>query len=171
MIVEPTETRLAEQFSYPDAATTPWAEAVKDMTAAQIWWISTVRGDGRPHVTPLMTVLEAEGLYFCTGPNEQKAKNLAASPCVTLTTGVNTWDGGSDFVVDGRAVRVTDDKRLKQLADRWVEKYGVEWTYDVAEGTFRHHGADGEAWVFEVRPDKIYAYDRERGGATRFTFS
>jgi hypothetical protein len=34
-----------------------------------------VRADGRPHVTPLISVLVDGALHFCTGATEQKAKN------------------------------------------------------------------------------------------------
>jgi hypothetical protein len=35
---------------------------------------------------------------------------------VVLTTGCNRWNEGLDVVVEGEAVRVTDEEMLKRLA-------------------------------------------------------
>src|SRR6202008_495957 len=99
--------------------------------------------------------------HMCTGPEEQKAKNLAANNRVTVTTGTNAWSG-LDVVVEGEARPVTDDAMLRELAAAWEAKYGAEWHFDVADGAF-HHDA-GEALVFAVAPSKAYAYDRDEPG-------
>ena len=70
---------------------------------AQLFWVTTVRPDGRPHSTPLVAVWLDDALHFCTGPTEQKAHNLVANPHVLLTTGDNGWKGGLDVVVEGPA--------------------------------------------------------------------
>ena len=41
---------LDTDFSSPGATATPWAEARKNLEDAEIFWLSTVRPDGRPHV-------------------------------------------------------------------------------------------------------------------------
>jgi hypothetical protein len=41
---------LDARFSDPDATPTPWAEAVRRFDEAELFWISTVRVDGTPHV-------------------------------------------------------------------------------------------------------------------------
>jgi nitroimidazol reductase NimA-like FMN-containing flavoprotein (pyridoxamine 5'-phosphate oxidase superfamily) len=70
-------TELHPQFSSEGATATPWAEAREQLEKASIYWLATVRPDGRPHVTPLLAVWLDGALYFCTGPSERKAKNLA----------------------------------------------------------------------------------------------
>ena len=45
--------------------------------------------------------------------------NIADNPQVLLTTGSNQWKQGLDVVVEGLTARVTDDSRLRQLADLW----------------------------------------------------
>ena len=123
---------------------------------AELFWISTVRTDGRPHVTPLPAVWSQDALHFCTGPGEQKAVNLAADPRCALTTGNNRWKAGLDVVVEGTARRITDDARLRALADAWAHKYHGDWAFDVADGAFV--GAGGPAHVFSVAPDKVLAF-------------
>ena len=112
-------TALDERFSDPKAVATGWDETRRALDEAELFWITTVRPDGRPHVTPLVAVWLDGALYFCTGDTEQKAVNLAANPHVILTTGCNRWDGGLDVVLEGDAVQVTDDDLLRRLAEAW----------------------------------------------------
>ena len=71
-------TELDTRFSDQDAVATDWEETRRALEEAELFWISTVRTNGRPHVTPLPAVWRDGALYFCTGPGEQKALNLRA---------------------------------------------------------------------------------------------
>src|SRR5262249_52924142 len=102
-------TRLDTRFSGPGAAATPWETTLQVLRAAELSWVTTVRQDGRPHVSPLVAVWFAGALWFSTGPSEQKAVNLRTSPHVVVTTGCNSWDQGLDVVVEGEATRETND--------------------------------------------------------------
>lgn len=46
-------TSLDPRSSEPTATATPWAETERAIATAELCWITTVRADGRPHVTPL----------------------------------------------------------------------------------------------------------------------
>ena len=94
-------TELDTRFSEPGAQPTSWQETLDAIKRAEIFWISTVRPDGRPHVTPLVAVWLDEALHFSTGAGEQKALNLASNPRVALTTGADDWQSGLDVVVEG----------------------------------------------------------------------
>jgi nitroimidazol reductase NimA-like FMN-containing flavoprotein (pyridoxamine 5'-phosphate oxidase superfamily) len=160
--------RLDARFSDPAAAATPWSDVRDVLVQAELFWISTVRRDGRPHVTPLPAVWSDEELHFCTGPTEQKAVNLAADARCVLTTGDNHWKAGLDVVVEGTARRVTDDARLRALADLWRSKYAGDWDFTVRDGAF-HHGA-GEAFVFAIAPDKVLAFAKGDFAQTSYRF-
>ena len=71
---------------------------------SEMFWLSTVRGHGRPHVTPLPAVWDEGALHFCTGDAEQKSKNLVHDGRCVLTTGTNALHSGSDVIVEGEAV-------------------------------------------------------------------
>ena len=152
-------TRLDERFSDPDARPTTWAQAREVLEAAQISWISTVRADGRPHLTPLVAVWLDGALHFTTGPAEQKAVNLRTNPAVVLTTGCDTWDHGLDVVVEGEAHRVIDRATLERLAAAWARKWDGSWRFDVADDGFHHEGG-GVALVFAVEPTKVIAFGK-----------
>src|SRR5262245_34458870 len=70
-------TDLDPAYSSPGAEPTPWASARDRLAEAEVAWLSTVRPDGRPHATPLLTVWFDGALHFCTGAEERKARNLA----------------------------------------------------------------------------------------------
>jgi general stress protein 26 len=162
-------TKLDPRFSDPDAVPTRWAEARRLLEDAQLFWITTVRADGRPHVTPLVAVWLHGAIHFCTGPGEQKAVNLRNNPHVTLTTGCNRWEEGIDLVVEGDAVRVTDDEMLECLAEAWAKKWNGQWQYRVSDGAF-HHDDGGAALVFAVKPVQVFAFAKGSFGQTRYRF-
>jgi general stress protein 26 len=157
--------RLDTRFSDPKAQPTPWPETEQALEEAELYWITTVRADGRPHVTPLIGVFYDGAMHFCTGLGEQKARNLEHAQQVALTTGTNTWDKGLDVVVEGIAVRVTDD--LQAIADAYEAKYGSRWHFDVVEGGF---GSQNDvAGVFRIEPTKVLAFAKDPHGQTSFT--
>lgn len=45
-----------DRFSDPESTPTSWADVVRALESAELYWLTTVRGDGRPHVTPLIGV-------------------------------------------------------------------------------------------------------------------
>ncbi|MFE0512571.1 pyridoxamine 5'-phosphate oxidase family protein [Streptomyces sp. NPDC058964] len=160
---------LDHRYSGGDAVAPAWSEAEELLRAAELYWISTVRPDGRPHVTPLPAVWADGALYFCTGPEERKARNLERNPHVVLTTGTNTWDEGYDLVVEGEAVRVSAEGRLRGLADAWEAKYGPFWHFEVRDGAFHHGG--GQAVVFAVSPGTVFGFGKgEPFSQTRWRF-
>jgi hypothetical protein len=160
---------LDARYSSESAAATGWAEARGRLAEAQIYWLSTVRPDGRPHVTPLIAVWQDDAAYFSTGPGERKARNLAGNAHCVLTTGCNALDEGLDVVVEGEAVRMTEDAPLRRLADAYEAKYGSDWRFEVRDGVFVHDA--GEALVYRVAPSTVFGFDKgEDGGQTRWRF-
>jgi nitroimidazol reductase NimA-like FMN-containing flavoprotein (pyridoxamine 5'-phosphate oxidase superfamily) len=162
-------TEIDPRFSDPGAAATSWDETRRVLEEAELFWICTVRADGRPHVSPLVAVWLDGAIHFSTGPDEQKAVNLRGNPRVTLTTGCNTWDRGLDVVVEGDAVRVTDDDTLERLAAAWTAKWNGQWRYQVRDGAF-YHDNGGAALVFAVRPGKVLAFGKGNFSHTRHRF-
>jgi hypothetical protein len=159
-------TELDKRYSSDGATPTGWTEASRCLEEAQLYWLSTVRPDGRPHVTPLLTVWLDGALYFCTGPSERKARNLAQNAHCVLTTGSNSLDEGLDFVVEGDAVRVSDDDKLRRVATTYESKYGSDWHFDVHDGAF--YGGGGEALVYEVAPTTAFGFGKGQFSQTRW---
>jgi general stress protein 26 len=158
---------LNQGFSQPDATAPPWTEVVDVLSTSEMFWLSTVRRDGRPHVTPLPAIWLDGTLHFCTGSEEQKTRNLESDPRCVLTTGTNELRSGLDVVVEGTAVRVTDQARLRQLAALWKSK--LDWDFAVGEDGFRD--PDGRTGlVFGVTPAKVLAFGKGVYSQTRYRF-
>lgn len=164
---EPTTT-LDPRFSDADARPTSWSDTRTALETAELFWITTVRPDGRPHVSPLVAVWLDDAIHFSTGAAEQKALNLRANSNVILTTGCNSWDRGLDLVVEGEAVQVSDDATLSRLADAWRNKWDGRWQYEAHDGAF-HHDV-GTALVFSVVPAKVLAFGKGTFTHTRHRF-
>jgi general stress protein 26 len=162
-------TEIDTRYSDPGASATAWETTRKVLETAELFWICTVRGDGRPHVTPLVAVWLDAALYFSTGPEEQKAVNIRGNDHVILMTGCNSWDEGLDVAVEGDAVRVTDNAALTRLAEAWTAKWDGRWQYRVGEGCFLHEGGE-EVQVFAVAPRKVLAFRKGTFSHTRHQF-
>ena len=156
-------TEIDSRFSDPGAVATEWNETRRVLETAELFWLSTVRADGRPHVTPLVAVWLDDAIHFCTGPTEQKALNLRGNRHVVVMTGCNQWDQGLDVMVEGDAVHVTDDRVLKRLAEKWAAKWDGRWD---------SFGKDGfsEAPVYSVVPTKVLAFGKGNFTHTRHRF-
>ena len=165
-------TMLDQRYSDADASATTWEETRRILQAAELSWISTVRADGRPHVTPLVAVWVDGALYFHTGAEEQKFANLRANPNVVLTTGCNRWDEGTDIVVEGKAVHVTDEKVLTRVAGAFATKWDGRWQLAVRDGRFCNRNAkEWPSEVFAVEPARIFAHAKgDRFGSTTHRF-
>lgn len=164
-------TTFDEQYSDPAATATGWEETRKALEEAELFWISTVRADGRPHVTPVVAAWAEGAIWFSTGAGEQKFANLRANPHVVLTTGCNRWDGGLDVVVEGKAVQVTDDAVLGRVTGAFTAKWDGRWQFIARGGCFRGPDGSGEAMVFSVTPSKVFAHAKgDPFGATTHRF-
>ena len=158
------------RYSDPEASATDWQSARQVLAGTELSWLTTVRPDGRPHSTPLITVWQDEAVHFCTGPEERKHRNLAANPYVVLAVGPNAYSAGLDVVLEGKAIRVVDSETLEKLAAAWVAKYGEEWRFDVGDGGFRHSSGAGVADVFRIQPTTAFAFGKDPYSQTAFRF-
>jgi hypothetical protein len=158
-------------FSSPGALATAWAQGREEFARARLYWLSTVRPDGRPHVTPLLGVWLRGALYICTGSGERKAKNLTRNPNCVLTTGRNDLDG-LDLVIEGQAVMVGEKPELRNVADAFEAKYGQHFA---AEGTWAGLGdaiREATVVVYRVAPTTAFGFGKgQQYSQTRWTFS
>ncbi|TDE94257.1 pyridoxamine 5'-phosphate oxidase family protein [Occultella glacieicola] len=151
-----------------DPTAAPWARTDRLLADAELYWLSTVRADGRPHVTPLIGAWFDDRFHFASGAREQKVHNLLLNPQVAVTTGANAWAAGTDVVLEGTAQRLTEPVRLQAFADATLAKYGEAWRFTV-------HGdgvGDGDhpAWVFAVTPAKVLTFGKEPHSQTAHMF-
>ena len=166
--------KIDPRYGDPTATAPPWEDIERILVDAQLYWIITVRVDGRPHAVPLVGVWHNGAFAFCTGVEEQKQRNVDLNPHVAVTTGstgVGGWDTGKDVVVEGTVARVTDAEALRELADAWYAKYGEDWKFAVRGQEFvelSHSGGStgGGARVYRVDAAKVIAFGDAHGQTT-----
>jgi len=166
--VEP-EVGLDPRFGEDGAQPLPWDEALRILERAELSWLSTVTGAGRPHVTPVLTVVVDGTIRFCTGAGEQKARNLVGTPHVAVTTGANALHGGTDLVIEGVARRIVDGVELVRVADAFEAKYGPEWRFEV-DGASLRGAAGNRAQAYDVVPRVGFGFAKGPYGQTRWRF-
>ncbi|MDT0266111.1 pyridoxamine 5'-phosphate oxidase family protein [Streptomyces sp. DSM 44915] len=148
----------------PRARPASWARAHARLVSAPLYWLSTVRPDGRPHATPLLAVWWHESLFFAVGSTSVKHRNLRHNQWCVLTTGSDDLEEGLDLAVEGPAHPVNDRETVQQVAGEFVAKYTAGWP-------FRVHGRDGEAVlrnydgihsrVHRVTPAVVYGFSKK----------
>lgn len=68
----------------------PRDEALRRLAAARVAYLATVRADGRPHVVPIVFVLEGHVVYSIADPKPKEGldllrhRNITANPAVSL---------------------------------------------------------------------------------------
>lgn len=160
--------KLDGRYSSPGAAPAPWTAVDQSLHDAEIFWISTVRPNGQPHVTPLIAIWLNDVIHFTTGAEERKALNLAENPACTMTTGCNAMNDGLDIVVEGQARRITNERVLEELAARYKSRY--DWDFAFKDDTLMD--GDHPALVFGVAPTTVFAFNKgEPFAQTRWQFA
>ena len=176
MMVADPRGELDARFSMPAAGPVSWSEVRSVLERQEMACLSTVRADGRPHVTPLIFAWTDGRLLVHSGVGEQKMNNLEVNPRCVLTVAQPDWESGLDVVVEGEAVRITDRSSIEVFAAALAKKYGEFWTYQVDDnGLYRDGAADASGVrpvVLEIVPSKVLAFGRgEDGALTRFRFT
>ncbi|MEU0485891.1 pyridoxamine 5'-phosphate oxidase family protein [Streptosporangium sp. NPDC006013] len=147
-------------FSDSGADVIPWPIALRELEQARLFWLSTVRPDGRPHVTPLLAVWTGGALYFATGDQERKTRNLHANDHCVMTTGTNVLDG-IDITIEGRAELVCDPAERSTTADAYECKYGDLLTSP--DGTWHGLGdtiRSGNVLLYRIDPEVGFAFGK-----------
>jgi len=147
-------------FSSSGTVPTPWAQARATLRDAPLYWLSTVRSDGRPHVTPVLGIWLGSAAYFCTGPTERKTRNLTGNRHCVLTTGCNRLDG-LDVVLEGTAAPVDDHSERWAVAGAYESKYGAHLT--APGGTWAGLGntiRDGATLAYRIEPTTAFGFGK-----------
>lgn len=153
----------------------PWSRALELLVADtksrehRTTWLATVRPDGRPHTAGVGTLWVDGKFYLTSGPGTQKSRNLAANPNCVLSMALP----GLDLVVEGRAVKVTDQATLERLAKRYADQ---GWPARASDGAltaeFSAPSAGPPPWyLYEVTPLLAFGVATAQPyGATRWRF-
>ena len=128
-----------------------------------------MRPDGRPHVAAVGALWVDGKLYFTSGPQTRKSRNLAHNPACVLSVSLPNLD----LVIEGTAARVTDEDTLQRLAQAYADQ---GWPASVSDGAltaaYSAPSAGPPPWfLYVVTPVTAFGVaTAEPNGATRWQF-
>ena len=138
----------------------PWSWAAERLSSARNYWVVSIWPDGRPHSMPVWGMWDDSTLWFTSGVESRKARNLRADPrCV-----VTTEDAGDPVIIEGTASIVTDPASIRRVLDLMNDKYSSD-----IELSFLDPAVNA---TIAVRPRKVIGmrHGDFTGSPTRWTF-
>lgn len=144
----------------------PWEHASQRLQAALIYWVGTVRPNGRPHTSPIWGVWLENKLYFDGSAMARRSQNIAQNPAVAIHI-ESGGDGKEVVMLEGDAFRVLgvdfDLDYRKRLSAAYIAKYGDEG-YKPEPDQWDEHG------IYEIRPRTVIAWTTFNVDPTRWRF-
>jgi general stress protein 26 len=153
---QPSRPYLPEGYGVPKTlkGTLQWSKAREALEEAKVYWVCTVRPDGRPHARPVWGMWVGERLYFDGSPETVWVRNLTSNPAVE----VHIEQGGLVVILEGIAEHTKPEPSIaKHVADVSATKY--DYRPDTING------------VYAVRPIVAYAWYESLKSATRWRFN
>ena len=147
----------------------PWSRALEQLEAGVrgSYWLATTRPDGRPHVAAVGALWVDGRIYFTTGARTRKGRNLARNAKCVVSISLE----GLDLVIEGEAVKVTDEPTLRDIAKRYVDQ---GWPARVSDGAltaeYSAPSAGPPPWdLYVVTPRTAFGVATAKpNGATRW---
>ncbi|MBI4591609.1 MAG: pyridoxamine 5'-phosphate oxidase family protein [Candidatus Rokubacteria bacterium] len=103
---------------------------LKKAEAQLIQWervcrVATVGASGWSHSVPVCHVLEGGRIYFASGDDAKKIRNLQANPRVTVTVDCysDAWEHLKGVMVQGRAKLIDRGPRFRKVRALFYKKY------------------------------------------------
>ena len=87
---------------------------------ARVCRVATVSADGVPHAVPVCHVLAGQKLYFGSGDDGTKVRNLEANPRITVTIDEYSdhWSSLKGVMIQGRARLIERGPEFTRARDR-----------------------------------------------------
>ena len=120
-----------------------WERVGKLLAASRNYWVCTTRPDGRPHAMPVWGLWLDDRVYFSTGLDSRKARNLKANANVA----VHLESGDEAVIVEGTASEVRDSATLERVLEAYERKYAIRPDLDALRAAF-----------YVVRPRVVFGW-------------
>jgi PPOX class probable F420-dependent enzyme len=133
-----------------------WDHVDRHLRNSRSYWLTTVRADGRPHAMPVWGVWDRRAIWFGTGRESIKGRNMARDPRIVMHL-----ESGDDVVIlEGTAEQTWSDDILAA----YVTKYSMP-----ADQLGFERAPDG---MFRLAPDRVQAWLEGEfvASAVRFRF-
>jgi nitroimidazol reductase NimA-like FMN-containing flavoprotein (pyridoxamine 5'-phosphate oxidase superfamily) len=114
--------------------------------------VATVSAEGVPHLVPVCHVLAGQKLYFGSGKDGAKVRNVKANPRITVTVDEYSdhWDGLKGVMVQGRARLIERGPEFTRIRGVLYEKY-PQYSKEAALAT-------SDSVIVEVTPTRVFTW-------------
>ena len=114
--------------------------------------VATAGSDGTTHLVPVCHVLAGDKIYFGSGDDGRKVKNLRENPRIAVTVDLysDDWAQIRGVMVQGTAKLIERGPRFKQARDRLYQKY-PQYRKEAAI-------APSDSVVIEVTPTHVFTW-------------
>ncbi len=132
---------------------------LKKSLAEMIQWervcrVATAGKGGMPHLVPVCHVLHNGKIYFASGDDGRKMKNLADNPRVTVTVDSysDLWPALRGVMVQGTAKLIEGGPRFRRIRALLYKKY-PQYPREAAL-------SESDSVVVEVTPVRVFSWGR-----------
>jgi PPOX class probable F420-dependent enzyme len=114
--------------------------------------VATSGAAGRPHVVPVCHAFRGGKVYFGSGDDGRKVKNIAENPQVTVVIDAysDTWSLLRGVMIQGRARLIERGPRFRRVRDLLYEKY-PQYPREAAL-------SPSDSVIVEVTPTRIFSW-------------
>lgn len=127
-------------------------KAAKLLAAERVCRVATASGGGQTHSVPVVHVLAGDKIYFGSGDDGRKVKNLRENPHVAITVDLYSedWSQLRGVMVQGTARLIERGPRFKQARRRLYAKY-PQYAKDAAL-------SPSDSVIVEVTPTHVFSW-------------
>jgi nitroimidazol reductase NimA-like FMN-containing flavoprotein (pyridoxamine 5'-phosphate oxidase superfamily) len=114
--------------------------------------VATVDEAGTPHLVPVCQIVADGKIYFASGSDARKVKNMRANPRVAVTVDLysEAWAHLKGVMVQGTAALIDKGPRFRKARARLYAKYS-QYPEEAAIG-------ESDSVIVEVTPTKVFAW-------------
>lgn len=122
------------------------------VTWERVCRVATAGSSGVPHVVPVCHVLANGKVYFGSGDDGRKVKNLRENPRVTLTVDLyaDHWAALRGVMIQGRARLIERGPRFRRVRDLLYRKY-PQYPREAAI-------SPSDSVIVEVTPTRVFSW-------------
>jgi PPOX class probable F420-dependent enzyme len=130
-----------------------FTKAVADFVAwERVCRVATAGAGGVPHVVPVCHVVAGGKIYFASGDNGRKVKNVRENPRVTVIVDLYSdhWGTLKGVMIQGRARLIEGGPRFRRVRDLLYRKY-PQYPREAAI-------SPSDSVAIEVTPTRVYSW-------------
>ena len=127
-------------------------KVAKLISAERVCRVATAGAEGQQHLVPVCHVLAGDKIYFGSGDDARKVKNLRDNPHIAITIDLYSedWSQLRGVMVQGTARLIERGPRFKQARSRLYAKY-PQYAKEAAI-------SPSDSVVVEVTPTHVFSW-------------